>query len=204
MYPLLTDGNIVLLNKIGVGIKIPSKTFGLSKNYKTLEYIQITPNIKNFSCNDILILKSSNNYTIKRLVGLPGDTISIFNSSFILNNQCSKLENNDTIATNIESYPLLSFFAKGFCGYENAFNVKNILIPKNNLALKISSDNLNLYKDILVKYEGLEKLPSEEFFHRFNHNYYFLVGDNRMNSIDSRQIGFIPEFKIVGIATKLF
>jgi len=67
---------------------------------------------------------------------------------------------------------------------------------------------LNVYGEIIRLYEGhknvviqngeliIDGKPVSEYV--FNQNYYFMMGDNRDNSLDSRYWGFVPEDHILG------
>lgn len=83
-------------------------------------------------------------------------------------------------------------------------------IPKKGATIKMTPDNIILYGSTIQNYEGWDEVqvtddklvidgkPVTEY--TFQQNYYFMMGDNRHNSLDSRYWGFVPEDHIVGKA----
>ena len=72
-------------------------------------------------------------------------------------------------------------------------------IPAKGATVKITVDNLPLYERIITAYEHSDlQQARKDGEYTFKQDYYFMMGDNRHNSLDSRYWGFVPEDHIVG------
>ena len=86
----------------------------------------------------------------------------------------------------------------------NEDNFGPIIIPKKGMTISINKKNLPLYKKIINEYEHdnirqnkiNESINTSEY--TFKKDYYWMMGDNRHKSEDSRYWGFVPDDHIVG------
>jgi signal peptidase I len=156
MVPTLEVGDYILVNKYSYGIRLPvlrTKVLDMDEPRRGDVMVFFPPHM-----NDT--------YYIKRVVGLPGDTVSYRDKRLFVNGAEIK-------------YEALAVLPEGGARYQ--------------LGLETLGDANHLMQDNQAR-------PGHDFSVKVKPGHYFMMGDNRDNSSDSRVWGQVPEKDIVGKA----
>lgn len=176
MIPTLMIGDFILVNKFSYGLKVPftDMVFG-DKSFNPI-YIAGKSEPKR---GDVIVFKYpkdlSVNY-IKRVVGLPGDTLEIRNKVVYINDKAIEPKEFD-------GKEIMADMDDKFKGY----NLKFYKVKTGEAEHVIQQDNDNYYK---VDYDKVT-IPKDS---------YFVMGDNRDFSYDARYWGFVTHEQIKGKA----
>lgn len=176
MIPTLMIGDFILVNKFSYGMKVPFTDMNLfGKNFDPIFLFGKSDPKR----GDVVVFKypkdMSINY-IKRVVGVPGDTIEIRNKVVYINDVAIE-------TTEFDGKEIMEDMDDKFKNH----NLKFYKAKTGDAEHVLQMDNDNYFK---VDYDK-RVIPPEQFF---------VMGDNRDFSYDSRFWGFVPRRVIKGRA----
>jgi signal peptidase I len=220
MENTLLPGDFVLVNKFLYGANTP--------RYIPFSHFRIPsfqfPGIASPRRGDVVVFEfpythatededAKVNY-VKRLTALPGDTLQIVNKEVRVNGK-------PITFPDLGRHDRSLLYPKGFHDYRifppgSDFNEDNygpIIIPGEGSEVTLSKETVGLFAP-LIAHEGhilytddsvhyfIDGVPTSTF--TVGKDYYFMMGDNRDNSLDSRFWGFVPSDLIIGKAFVIY
>jgi signal peptidase I len=176
MVPTLLVGDLILVNKFTYGLRLPVLNTKITEGAPPQR-------------GDVMVFryppKPSLDY-IKRVVGLPGDTVAYLNKRLTVNGQP------------VPTATLPEFFDEDHMRYFKQFE-ETIGDKKHRL---LNDDDRPAFVPGAEQFAGRDQCSYtvEGVTCKVPQGHYFMMGDNRDNSLDSRFWGFVPEKNIVGKA----
>lgn len=214
MSPTLVPGDKVWVNKLLYGARI-YKSFDF-EDHAPLKCFRI-PGIRDIRPGDVIcfnfplgynewtVIEFKINYVYcKRVVGVPGDTIGVkdgitWNSNYkgtlgVIENQMKIHNTPDSILWRTTLLGTMPFTMPGW----TVRNFGPVYIPQEGVTIDLDSLGRAVYGPV-IEYETGSWPADDVTSHTFQHDYFFALGDNSLESQDSRYWGFIPEDFIIGI-----
>lgn len=152
---------------------------------------------------------------VKRCIGLPGDTIQIENKVAFINGEEAPIPSNIQY---LDEYPIpegvsdYNIFPKG--ANWNKDNYGPYLIPKKGDVIELNTENVDKWRTIIDREFGAKVVkvrsgkvtingkPVDSY--TIQKDYFFMMGDNRDDSADSRYWGLVPRDLVVGEALMIY
>ncbi|WP_295550614.1 signal peptidase I [uncultured Pseudacidovorax sp.] len=178
MMPTLLTGDLILVNKFTYGLRLPVLGTKITEG---------TP----LARGDVVVFRyppqPSMDY-IKRVVGVPGDEVSYQNKRLTINGQP------------VSKDPLPDYFDEDTMRYSKQFAEK--LGAADHRILNDETRRAGLSDAEIMAFPNREncRYSVEGFVCKVPAGQYFMMGDNRDNSLDSRYWGFVPDHNVVGRA----
>jgi signal peptidase I len=183
MRPDLTVGDFILVSKFDYGLRMPISN-------------KVVIPVHSIKRGDVVVFQDQtvrNRDLIKRVVGLPGDTISYVDKRLRINGQTISYQSDG-------SYDYVDKTANGNVLFHNQRFIENLTGVKHTI---ITWDQVPpVVEEFVQDFPGKENCQYNQdgFTCHVPAGHYFMMGDNRDNSLDSRYWGFVPDSAILGKA----
>jgi signal peptidase I len=217
MENTLLVGDFLLVNKLAYGLKtpryapftnlaIPSFTLPLFRGVRRGDVV-----VFEFPGKHNGELSSGPDYFIKRCIGLPGDTIAI-RSGYVMVNGREVLLPTHAKSSVFDGTVQPDVADTGQPAID-ANNFGPTVVPKKGDVVRLTPPTISSWKKFIEREQHSVEVLSggsmtvdgvETAHYVVEHDYYFMLGDNRGNSLDSRFWGFVPDDHILGEALLLY
>ena len=214
MARTLLSGDYLFINKFCYGVYSP-RTIPFTDS--RIPFLKFLPGYATPSVDDIIVFElpvvspdAVPQYYVKRIAALPGQTVEIAQKRVYINGtRRQELERSTDAPALLRGEVELGIFPKGKPYNRDWWGPE--VVPFKGMRIEITLNNLDDWRSFLEQ-EGhpirfsregnivVEGIKGTEYI--VEKNYYFVLGDNRDNSEDSRYLGYVSASDIIG--TPLF
>lgn len=225
MEPTIMPGDYILVNQLVLGARYFKEVKGSDDGESVVP--KRVPGFRKVRRNDILVFNLPHLETqdmdvsvhyIKRCVAIPGDTFFIRNGYFRVKGFSDNLGNVDVqkrfskLERTSLGWGALAYPYDSLRGW-TIWDLGPFYIPAKGDTINISAQNYSLYRDAIM-YETRKDVwyksdtiwlgakPIDRYV--FQHDYFFMAGDNVFDSGDSRYWGLLPDDHIIGKAVMIW
>ncbi len=220
MENTLVIGDFVLVDKLAYGLRLP-RAIPLTSIHLGAQILIPWGSVQR---GDIVVFEypgevdltdtDGRTHYVKRCMGLPGDTIRIHEGRVFVNGRemtspphgrASELSGDDGEYKRIRSIP-------GHRGYtEEEFGP--VVVPKEGDIVQLNKETFDDWRAFILREGHRIHLGADDAVfvdgrpvtsYTVERDYFFMLGDNRHNSLDSRFWGFVPEDNLVGEALLVY
>lgn len=217
MENTLQIGDFILVSKLAYGLRTPQH---LPLTNLRLSSVAL-PLFGSVDRGDVIVFAYPGDHAIegeeqvnyiKRCVGLPRDTVLLVRGTVVVNGKSLTLPPHAKAREENESWRWGARLIPGTQGYtEDDFGP--VVVPFRGQTISLNSDTYDDWKAFIIR-EGHRIFCDEggvvyvdgaaASTYQVEHDYYFVLGDNRHNSLDSRFWGFVPDQNLIGEALMVY
>jgi len=220
MENTLLVGDFLVVNKLAYGFRTPSRVPFTNVAMPTLRL----PIFGSVHRGDVVVFEYPGPYDeqrpakqvnyVKRCIGLPGDTVRIVHGSVVVDGvslilppHAKPLDDREVF----NSTQRMTLFPPGMSYTQSDYGP--VIVPQQGDTVRLDANSISLWKVLIerekhtVLVDGARQvyIDGEKTDHYVvERSYYFMLGDNRDNSLDSRYWGFVPDDNIVGEALLVY
>lgn len=217
MESTLLSGDQIIVNKVAYSFGLPRTIpftsvelpFQARFTYRSVELLDIV--IFDFPGEANEALPANPQRYIKRVVARAGDTLSLSHDTVFVNSSALAFPQQAASLgygyrkskRSSQMYPL-------FQG--NPSNIKPFVVPRKHDVLSIDGESIRRWKNFIEREGNIVQVRNRLVYingtpaanYTVKEDYYFVMGDNRNNSHDSRFWGLVPESNIIGEALVVY
>ena len=171
MFPTLYKGDLILISRVNYFFGMPAEFF----NEMQIFY-------KDIDKNDAIVFENyasfhNDAFLVKRVAAKSGDSIRV-----------------NTTPDGLEYSHL------------DIYNDYNFIIPGKDTTISLNPRNFKLYRRLLLEENNKIEIKENKIYlngketdkYKFKYDYFFVLGDNYTNSLDSRHYGLVPNMAVIG------
>ena len=187
MQPTILIGDRVWVDKLAYDVKIPFSNIKLARLSEPVR-------------GDVIVFESkvSNNRLIKRVIGMPGDIVELKNNSLYIDNKkvnVAPVKSPSEFDVFLNDRNTANYFFESLQNGNIADSASQFEKTKHD----IPNSTGHVIRILPFQKSRLSSFPAVSI----PKDHFWVMGDNRDNSADSRVIGFVPREELIGRAEKI-